>query len=473
MRGLQRPRIEHAPQSRTTAGQDVIDFAAAHGLHLDPWQQRVVLKSFGERDDGKWQCFEVGLVVSRQNGKGAILEAVVLAHLFLFDARQILFSAHEMKTAVTMYKRIRDLVKGSPELHQQVKKNGYYQSNERTSVELADGREVRFVARSTGSARGFSADVLIFDEAFNLPDDAADAQLPTTGARPNPQVWYTSSAADKDLAPCDVLGRIRRRGIKGESTALAYFEWSAEFDEDTRKLKGDPSDPRVMAQANPSMGLGKPYSKTVERIASLQESLSAEGYAREELSVGNWPTPDATNAALDYATWRNLADPTAERGSGVVFGVDVDESRGAWISVGWRKDDGSSHLMMVNDEPIPAYAVTARCKELTAAWGGSVVPPRAFEQEMSDAGVPILPMKAGDFPIACGALSDAVTAGVLHHGNQASLNAAVRAARWRSVGTAGEKAWQLKDCPEIGPLAAATRAFHKLGDDYDVMDSIF
>jgi phage terminase large subunit-like protein len=45
------------------------------GLELDPWQQFVIHNALGERPDGKWAAFEVGVEVPRQNGKGGLLEA--------------------------------------------------------------------------------------------------------------------------------------------------------------------------------------------------------------------------------------------------------------------------------------------------------------------------------------------------------------------------------------------------------------
>src|SRR5699024_11811846 len=43
------------------------------------------------------------------------------------------------------------------------------------------------------SLRGFSADCLLFDEAQVLTDETWAAVLPTTSARPNPQLWLTGT----------------------------------------------------------------------------------------------------------------------------------------------------------------------------------------------------------------------------------------------------------------------------------------
>src|ERR1035441_6198666 len=83
--GDQRPRIASVPASSWSEGERVTDLAAAAGLYLDDWQRWVLDQGLGRRDDRMWAAFEVALIVSRQNGKGSILEALALAALFLDD----------------------------------------------------------------------------------------------------------------------------------------------------------------------------------------------------------------------------------------------------------------------------------------------------------------------------------------------------------------------------------------------------
>jgi phage terminase large subunit-like protein len=76
------------------------------GPDLDPWQEFVLAHALGERADGKWAAFEVGVMVSRQNGKGAILEARELAGLFLLGERLIIHSAHQFDTSLEAFRRL-------------------------------------------------------------------------------------------------------------------------------------------------------------------------------------------------------------------------------------------------------------------------------------------------------------------------------------------------------------------------------
>src|SRR5690606_13570601 len=118
--GVQEPRIWLSPEAKSSAGQEAIDLAAACGLILDPWQELCLHEALKESDElvqlesgawvKKWAASSFGLVVSRQNGKGSILEALELAGLILFGERLIIHSAHEFKTAVNGMERLESLI---------------------------------------------------------------------------------------------------------------------------------------------------------------------------------------------------------------------------------------------------------------------------------------------------------------------------------------------------------------------------
>src|SRR3712207_4972699 len=108
--GAQQPRILHVPEYVATSGREAVELAALAGLGLDPWQQLVLEGSLGERADGRWAAFEVGVEVPRQNGKGGILEARELAGLFLLGERLIIHSAHEFATASEALERMESIL---------------------------------------------------------------------------------------------------------------------------------------------------------------------------------------------------------------------------------------------------------------------------------------------------------------------------------------------------------------------------
>lgn len=435
LRGAQSPRLLSVPPRASTAGDDAVDLAASAGLILDPWQQLVLREALGERSDGAWAAFEVCLIVPRQNGKGSVLEALELAALFLPDEDAppplILHSAHEFKTSAEHFRRMRDLIEGAPHLSSRVRIVRTAAGSE--AIELHSGARLRFVTRTGGSGRGFSADLIVIDEAYNLTAEAMAAVLPTMSARPNPQVWYTSSAG---MASSDQLERVRERGLKGHDPSLAFFEWSAPDGADL-------DDRAVWAASNPALNIRIPE----HFVAAERAALPDEQFARERCGI--WADKDRLGAALDLEVWASLGDPSAERGATPCFGIATAPDR-SWsaIAVAWRRPDGLAQVMLADYRPGDAW-LEGRKAELLATWGGSVaVSLRGL------AGVE----KAADAAVAHNALASLVDGRGLRHGNEPALNTAVRSARWRPMGDS--RVLDRKGSADISPLDAAALAVH-------------
>lgn len=294
--GDQSPRVCSLPPfDAGDSGRNAAALAEVAGLTLDPWQ-RFVLESGLRRRGGKWAAFETCLIVARQNGKGAVLEALELAALFLFpDVRLILHSAHQFKTASEAFLRIRALIEDNPDFDSQVSRIRTAAGAE--AVELKDGKRLRFVARSSGSGRGFSSDLVILDEAYELNDTQMAALLPTLSARPDPQVWYTSTAGGPDSIQ---LGRVRARGLAGGDQSLAFMEWSADDD------AYDPADPADWAKANPGLGI----RISQDYIEREMAALGPDAFARERLSIGDYPVAEAGQwETISADAWSACAAP--------------------------------------------------------------------------------------------------------------------------------------------------------------------
>ena len=181
----------------------------------------------------------------------------------------------------------------------------------------------------------------------------------------------------------------------------------------------------------------------------------------------NQPVPmkPIQTGALSTARWAELADPDALRGTPVSFGVDVTGERDAWVAVAWRRPDGAAYVMLANAGlPMPAGRLAVEVARMSRDWSGRVASPKAFLADLAGASVDAVPVTSEAFTAASGVFADAVTAGTVCHGNQKALNDAVKAVKWRAAGTDGSKSFQLAGCPEVGPLAAATRALHILTD---------
>ena len=177
--GSQSPRIESVPSFHTSSADDAVDLIALAGKILDPWQRNVLEGALGERLDGRWSAFEVGIVVPRQNGKNVIIEARELAGMFIFGEKTIIHSAHQFKTARKSFRDMEKTIRNTPVFFEQVLGwkpgmspwediKGIRTSGSELSIELANGAKLDYQARSTGGGRGFTGDLIILDEAYDL-----------------------------------------------------------------------------------------------------------------------------------------------------------------------------------------------------------------------------------------------------------------------------------------------------------------
>lgn len=475
--GLQKPRLEWVPPGTTLsdAGKRAIDLCGEiAGLVLDPWQQYVLDNSLRVHPNGR-RVFETCLIVSRQNGKGAILEARELAGLFLDerdgfgDERLILHSAHEFKTASEAFRRILALIQDARVLHRQVAH--VYLQRGQESIELRNGKRLRFVARSSGSGRGFSGDLIILDEAQILGNEAMEALLPTLSARPNPQVVYTATAGSPDSVQ---LGRLRRRGMGGGDGSLAFFEWSAEDGD-------DPGDLETWRKANPGLGI----RITPEHVAMEMATLSPEGFARERLSVGDYPSADGdTWTTVSEALWGSLEDPGSRALDPVAFAVEVGpERRMAALACAGLRADGRVHVEVIDhrggtDWVAGRVADLARKHRPCAVVFDPGSHAGALIEGVTQAGVEVVsPFSARDAAAACSQFFDAVRQDDLRHLGQPMLTSALARAKTRPLGDAW--AWDRKNETDISPLTACTLALWAINryarsriPPYDILRSV-
>jgi len=426
----------------------------------------VLIDSLGERHDGKWAALEVGITVPRQNGKGGIVEARELAGLFLFGERLILHSAHEYKTASEAFLRMKALLEGSDELRKRVRK--VWQANGEQGIELVTGARLRYVARSGGSGRGFSGDVNILDEAYALMPPHMAALMPTMSARPNPQIWYTSTPP-REVST--VFGGVRARGIAGTSPRLAYFEWSPpdDYSPTPKALPLTEADREMWALCNPALGI----RIDPEFVEAERGALDDDEFARERL--GTWPPEKADAwAVISEAAWVARRDPASVVRDPVCLAADITPDRGTGvIASAGRNAEGRRHVEVIDHKAGTGWmvrrlvALSARhkpCAIVVDASGpaGSLIAPLRAALAEAELDVEVILPSARDASAACGQLYDSVEGDdgggldVVHLG-QVELTAALAGAQKRPLGDAW--AWaRVSDSIDISPLVAATNA---------------
>lgn len=424
----------------------MVALAKSAGLELDEWQQYALDLFLGEGDDGRWSAFECGLIVSRQNGKGAVIEARELAGLFLLGEQVILHSAHEFKTAQEAFRRVLRLVEQSPHLKRQVAR--VRTSHGEEGIELKSGARLRFVARSTGSGRGFTADCVILDEAYKLDAEAMAALIPTMSAVPNPQVWYTSSAP---MTTSSQLHLVRRRALSESPGRLAFAEWSR-----------DPSlardDREAWRQANPSLGI----RISEEFVRGEMDALPPAVFDRERLG-----DPDLEAGAEQVwapGKWEACQSVDAAPVGPFFVGVDATPDRsGASIAIA-----GGGAVEVALDRqrrrlPVEFGRLADDVVRVAAELGAPVVldvsgPAGFILPDLERAGVEVRKVSPQQMGQACGAFWNAVNDGAVAVRRNVDLEAAVRGARTLPKGDVW--VWARKSAAvDVSPLVASTLAW--------------
>jgi len=441
--GSQEPTLLVQPPSARTAGGEAAELAEAAGLILDPWQRTAVDMILAERDDGSWASRSSGVIVPRQNGKGDILIAVELYLLFVVELPLILHTAHEVKTALEGWLRLRSKVQNTPALHRRVKR--YVNVNGQEGLELHTGQRLKFIARSKSSGRGFSAPCVIFDECQDLPPAVTSASVPALSAMPNPKLIYSGSAPPAADEASAQVRRLRRRAMSETPGRLSWLEFASEPDV-------DPADREAVARVNPAYGV-RIQAETVQE--ELDGDLTPEGYLCERMGV--WPLEADELGVFDEGAWEQAADPGSQATDPVEWAIDTSPDR-KWtsVAVAGTRVDGFLHGEVVYHEAGTAGVVDWVSERTNRVVIDPASPAGSLIDDFAARGVEVVLTTPRDMAQACGAIADAVSEGLFRHRDQPVLNAAVAIAAIRPLSDSW--AWSRKSPGDISPLVALTLA---------------
>lgn len=491
--GESRPRLCSVPPAVSSAGSEAVDLAGRAGLVLDPWQAWILDRALAERHDGKWAAWEIGLIIPRQNGKSAILEARELAGLVLFGETLIIHTAHEFRTSQEAFRRIRKLIEKTPELDRAVMKMP--ESHGEEGIEFRGGTRLRFLARSKTAARGFSCDLLVYDEAMILPADIVGSSLPTMSARNmatvgGTQVWYTGSAGLGSVST--QLALIRSRGKRAHETGIAdeslfFAEWSVEphtpYCDPGCSEHDEIYDVESYYKANP--GLGYIHSDgtglTLEAVEREAAGMDAHQFAVERLDVGTYPAPKDGWAVIPRRWWLATVNNEVPRPASPAFAIDTTPKRTfSSIALAGTGRESKVYLELADHRPGTAWLLN-RALELDRRWSpvGWAVDPRAAAgtliDDMIQSGLNVIQPSARDMAFAFGGIYDDFRDDMLTHAADKEVASALAGAATRKLGDG--LAWDRTNSDvDISPLVAYSLAHwlhRKLGgDSYDAADSV-
>jgi len=307
--GATEPRLHSPYIDGKNRGDEVAQLADSIGLPLLPWQD-FVIRDMTSIDESGMFIRKTNLVLcARQQGKTHLARMMMLAHLYLFDSKNVIIMSSNRSMALDTFRQVAYAIEGNDGLSRAVKQIRFANGTE--SIEMKNGARLDVVAATRDGSRGRTADLLYIDEVREISEEGFRAATPTTRARANAQTLLTSNAGD---AFSTVLNDLRERALSFPPKTFGYYEYSApQFAAIT--------DRDAWAMANPALG----YTVTEEALEEAVATQPVETTKTELLC--QWIS--STQSPWPHMSVENAGDKDLKLSPGplTIFAFDVAPSR--------------------------------------------------------------------------------------------------------------------------------------------------
>ena len=462
LKGRQEPRVLTMPTSVVgSLADDAFALWDLTGRRLDEWQVLSCEALFSVDAAGNWACSEFGELVSRQQGKGEILQVYDLSHLYLWpkpdgEPKVVLQTFHEFPTADAHYRKVKRRIMGTPWLRRQLKGGGKEDSRGVSGIstgmgkrvfELANGNLLVLATRTANAGVGLTVDILGVDEAQQSPAETMEALLFTQDGVPNTQVLYTGTVptASQDGAHFE---SVRDRGRAGGFPRTGWIEFSPDGSDDPDLAAAIlPDDRQVWAQSSPALGTRTSEADIEDKLNALKDT-NLDAFLKQRLSI--WPNrrPEVDRALndLDMRAWRAGACDLRV-GQGVVLAVSLGRGGGySSICGAWRAPGGRilvEHLATAER----TLWVPDRLKELRDRYRSPmiVLDERNCAPIISDlerVGLRFMKMNTTEVGAAFEMFIESVNVGDVIHPGQEELTVSLKNAQPRAMGRGGLSTWE-------------------------------
>jgi len=371
--GAQIPNIYIKKSYTVTKGDAAIQFLNNEaGMFFAPWQEMILRDWLAtEIVDGEelWAHMDCCLVVARQEGKSELIVARLLVFMYLEKGELAVYSSHRIDSSVAIYKRMRHIINNSPSLKARTKKMRTRKGDPETVGAGTIGREsfetlpdpndpeqkvsrVEFRTRKADGGRGFTAQLLILDEAAVMTHEFAEAVRPTLAALGNPQIIAAGSAGNEKS---EHFGALRNKALSDDPGDMCWHEWSVilcdDYCEDECDEHPQWDDEETWYLTNPTLGFKHKNGKGKTMRFLRSELGKGEAYfQREYLSVGRWPQELDEFGVIKKDPWNgadaDLNQLGLEQHGRVVFCVQLaHDMREAVITVAGYTDDTKTDIL--------------------------------------------------------------------------------------------------------------------------------
>jgi phage terminase large subunit-like protein len=305
--------------------QHSVDRFAGTPVVWEPWQREFFeeLLSVDENHSPYWSS--AGLVVSRKNGKTAMLAALALYRLLEDDGQpEILLAAASDKQAGRLFDAVVSYLRRNPELDSRVQRREYVGE----IVNIETGGKIIRLPSSGETLDGFNPSLAICDElhAWNTPTRRRVWSSLNTGgaARARTQVVTITTAGDALARETSILGRLidtnERDGEvdrPDEGLTISRNHGARTLIYNYSAPTKDPSDVPAMKLANPASWVSEEFlaKQAASPELTTAEVLQLHGCVWAQ-SLASWIPDEAWHGCLDKET-------EIPRGGEIVAGVDV------------------------------------------------------------------------------------------------------------------------------------------------------
>lgn len=448
--GRTQPRLFTPPlrqlNRRTSRGYEVIDFADAIGVPLQPWQKWWLIHALELNPDGTYRFRVVLTLVARQNGKSTVKRLLSLWRLYMDGARTVLGIAQDLALAREQMGLAKATIFEDPDLlaewggERKVNANEFFWLSDDN---LKPGAPVeahpRYLIRASNkkAGRGLSIDELNIDELREQTDWAAwSAVSKTVMARPYAQIHCLSNAGDDTSV---VLNQLRDAALTGRDPLIGLMEWSAP---DGCAL----DDPKAIAQANPGLSFVIQWPSIMSALGTDPPNV----YRTEVLCQ----RVDVLDGPFDLNAWKLRGDASikAPTGRNVVAFFDTSEEGHSTLMVGlneanlvriavrkaWKSDD---------DVFAELPALLGELRPMALGWfpGGpagrfaTILRPKTKDGRLKPGRIKVVELSGMKQAEAVQTLAELIKGGGIIHNNDPLLDAHVRGSQKVNAGDGGFK----------------------------------
>lgn len=333
---------------------------------------------------------------------------------------------------------------------------GFLRSNGKESIKWATGgRMITFPPNATG-AHGQTLDVVVIDEAFAFPDNRAEqGARHAMITRKSPQIIIQSTAGTAESVY--LRGKVddgRARVLAGDSGHVYYLEYSIGPDDDI-------NNPEHWWRWMPALG----YTIDIDAVMLEHDAMKGEpdefyraygngwtGSSNQIIPAADWAACYAAKTPRTGAVWMAVDVAPDPSGRARSASIGVASWRGTEIHVEVVAHGAGDNWVAEKIGELTRLTVVQMLYVDTTGPIGQILPDIRLK---SAANLEIVDTKT--MAAACGRFRNGVLDRVVHHRDQAMLNAAVEGAAKRTLDDSW--AWKRRtSTADISPLVVVTLA---------------